>query len=662
MPDLPDAASARAAGGPTGASARIAGLPRGVLWGAIVAAVALLLAAAACTRWPVPKAFTERWLGEKLHRTVRIEGDASVCLCPRPTLRAASIEIGAPDWSEQPLFARVTDGEISVSPLSMLRGRLRITAVTVGTGEVILERTEDGRASWQFAPPRADASPPEAPAIDRIEAKDVSWKLIDPARGAKLHGTLSLQDGTLAGRPAHLELRAQGTLRDLPVQASVEGGSVLAGAASGPQPLKADARVGKGRLEFDGQVDSLSTMSGLDGRYRVSGPALAALGALVGAVLPRTPPFEIEGRLHHGDRRWEVGIAKARVGQSDMQGEVVFAPGVDRGPTRLSGRLVSSKMRISDLGRSVGFGEKRGRSDRVLPDVPLDLPSLRGMEADLDLSIGRLELGKLAPVTDLTVKLALRGGVLALGSMKADVAGGHVTGDVRLDGSTKPGKLDTSLRITGVALQQWLPKLRGEAPIAARLNADLTLRGRGDSVADVLGRADGRLRAALGAGEASRLLLEVAGLDIAESLAVLATKDKSVKLDCGLADIRIRNGIASPDVLVIDTRDTVVTAEGSADLGKERLGLRLRAAPRDFSPLTVRAPVDVGGTFSAPQVSLDKTRIAGTVIASVVLGAVVAPIAALLPLLDFGEGDPPSPCRDRLAGLKPPPPTTRNAN
>jgi hypothetical protein len=41
-------------------------------------------------------------------------------------------------------------------------------------------------------------------------------------------------------------------------------------------------------------------------------------------------------------------------------------------------------------------------------------------------------------------------------------------------------------------------------------------------------------------------------------------------------------------------------------------------------------------------------RFAGTVIASMLLGAVVTPLAALLPMLDFGEGDVPSPCRERF--------------
>jgi len=307
-------------------------------------------------------------------------------------------------------------------------------------------------------------------------------------------------------------------------------------------------------------------------------------------------------------------------------------------------------MRLVDLGRSLGFGERRGRPGRVLPDASLDVASLRNMDARLAITVARLEPGgDVTPVTDLAADLQLRGGVLALGRMQAVVAGGALGGDLRIDASQDPGVTQIELRLANLALERWLPKLRGESPIASRLNAQATLSGRGDSVAATLGSAHGRIHVGLGPGYASRLMLEVAGLDVAESLSVLATADERIRLDCGLFDIAVEGGVARPKVMLLDTRDTLLVGEGSADLAKERLALTVRAAPRDASPLTLRSPLQITGTFADPRIGVDKGRIAGTVIASAVLGSLVAPLAALLPLLDFGEGDPPSPCRDRFA-------------
>ncbi|RPH45287.1 MAG: AsmA family protein, partial [Burkholderiales bacterium] len=382
--------------------------------------------------------------------------------------------------------------------------------------------------------------------------------------------------------------------------------------------------------------------------------ALSALGAMFGAVLPRTPPFRLDGRVTHGDGRWALTIERARIGGSDLRGDVTFVPAGDDTPARLDGSLESSRMRIADLGRSVGFGEPGRRRGRVLPDVRLDLPSLRDMEATLAIAIARLELGGgTAPVTGLAASLELDGGVLAIGELGATVAGGRLAGSVRVDATATPGRVKAALSLRQVALERWLPPVRGEPPVAARMNAELAIEGRGDSVAQVLGRAEGRARIALGAGRASRLVLELAGLDIAESLAVLVGGDRAIRLDCGLAELAIERGVARPKVLFVDTRDTLLTGQGEVDLGDERIAMRLRAAPRDASPLTLRAPIDVAGTFADPSLSIDRSRVAGTVIASVVLGTLLTPIAALLPLLDFGEGDPPSPCRARYGAGRP---------
>lgn len=621
---------------------------------AMAVALVVLLAAAACSRWPVPVGFAERLLAERFGRTVRIDGDASFCLYPRPSVRAAWIEVGAPGWSRQPYFARASDVELALSWRSLAGRRVGLASLVLGRGELLLERTEDGRTSWSFPEGRkaADTDGGAPPEIDRFEALDVRWRLLDPSRGADLQGTLSMTDGSgPAADPPRLAVRATGRLRDLPVEAVVEGGGVLPGARPAQRPLKVDATVGTGRLALEGEVDSLASLAGLRGAFRVTGPALAALGGLFGAVLPRTPPFAVAGEVRHAGEQWRVDVTQGRIGQSDLRGAVVFVPrGADR-PARLEGRLDSRRMRIADLGRSVGFGERQTRRDRVLPDVSLDIASLRNMDAQLSIAIARLEPGGgVSPVTGLAADLQLRGGVLALGRMQADVAGGRLGGDLRIDASKAPGATQIELRLANLALERWLPRLRGMPPLASRLNAQVRLSGRGDSVAAVLGSADGRIHAGLGPGYASRLMLEVAGLDVAESLSVLVTEDERIRLDCGLFDIALERGVARPKVMLLDTRDTVLVGEGSTDLSKERLALTVRAAPRDASPLTLRSPLRVSGTFADPEIGIDKGRVAGTVIASAVLGTLVAPLAALLPLLDFGEGNPPSPCHERFAG------------
>jgi hypothetical protein len=50
--------------------------------------------------------------------------------------------------------------------------------------------------------------------------------------------------------------------------------------------------------------------------------------------------------------------------------------------------------------------------------------------------------------------------------------------------------------------------------------------------------------------------------------------------------------------------------------------------------LALRAPLTAGGTSSAPKVGIEGKRLAGRLLGALALGALAAPTAALLPLLD----------------------------
>jgi len=60
--------------------------------------------------------------------------------------------------------------------------------------------------------------------------------------------------------------------------------------------------------------------------------------------------------------------------------------------------------------------------------------------------------------------------------------------------------------------------------------------------------------------------------------------------------------------------------------------------PKDFSPMALRTPVHVRGSLSDPSISLDKGGLGGRLGASALL-ALINPLAALIPLIDFGNAD-----------------------
>ena len=171
-----------------------------------------------------------------------------------------------------------------------------------------------------------------------------------------------------------------------------------------------------------------------------------------------------------------------------------------------------------------------------------------------------------------------------------------------------------------------------------RISGDIDLTGGGNSIAAMLGSADGEAALGMGPGELSNLLLELAGLDIYEALKFLIGKDRKVAIRCAFGDFAVEDGVMTARALALDTSDTIIVGEGTIDLGQETLDLVLRPRPKDRSILALRSPLVVDGTFVDPGFRPDMALLGLRGAIALTLGS-IAPPAALLATLELGGGE-----------------------
>ena len=84
--------------------------------------------------------------------------------------------------------------------------------------------------------------------------------------------------------------------------------------------------------------------------------------------------------------------------------------------------------------------------------------------------------------------------------------------------------------------------------------------------------------------------------------------------------------------------NATIWADGQVSLADETLNVRAVSSPKDFSPLSLRTPIDVRGTLSKPIVSIEASRPVARGGAAVLLG-LLNPLAAIVPFLDPGARD-----------------------
>ena len=153
----------------------------------------------------------------------------------------------------------------------------------------------------------------------------------------------------------------------------------------------------------------------------------------------------------------------------------------------------------------------------------------------------------------------------------------------------------------------------------------------------MLGSADGRLTLLLAEGNVPGLLPALIDLDGARVLANLVGKNpESVR--CSAIDIAVKNGVATPNVAVLETDTTVLTLVGQLNLKTEEIDMKLAQAPKKPSFLSLRTPIEIRGTLVNPDLGPAPGPLAARGAAALLLG-LVNPLAAVFALIETGPGE-----------------------
>ena len=591
-------------------------------------------------------------------------------------LQAPYVEIAAPAWSDAPHTLQAEALLLELRYIDLWRAHrgqpLHIQRLQARQLDGDLERRADGRATWplgELPAAGAAATPPAAvPSVGHLQVDAGRLRYRDAVLALDLDTRWSLEAAANpdpgAGAGPVLRLATQGRYRGLPVQGEAVAAGALPwtvdAATAAAVPVHVQATIGRARFSFDGRSADALHLGGLTGRFSLQGPSLAAVGDPLGVTLPTTRAFRSAGRLAKQGDTWHVVVDEATVGSSRLNGAFRYDGG--RAVPVLTGRLGGSRLMLVDLGPAVGVATPevadKPPAGKLLPTRPFDLPSLRAMDANVLVDVAEVDLDTtwLQPLRPVRTHLQLAGGVLTLRDLDARTAQGRLRGDLTLDGRAATALWTADLRWSAVRLEQWIRQTRaaGAPPyVTGRLNGRAKVQGQGRSTAEILASLSGTLRSELREGTVSHLAIEAAGLDLAQALGVLIKGDDSLPVYCAVADLAVDKGALRPRVMVLDTRDSTVWVDGSLSLAQETLDLRGIVVPKDFSPLALRTPLNVRGSFADPQVSLQAGPLAGKLAASALL-ALVNPLAALLPLIDTGDGDSGDTGMAGCRNLKPP--------
>ena len=595
--------------------------------------VAALVVLALLWDWNWFKPLVERQASSALGRPVAI-GHFDVRPGWRPVLEFDGVRLAnPPGFKTGSVAASVQKLRVQLDIPALWYRELRLPLIEVVKLDADLYSNPQNQPNWKLVLPPSEEPGRFTLQLGQMRIRDSRVRFRD--EGLKADFTALFR--TLAGNQNGEDLlRADlnGRYGGEPIEAYFLGGSLLGlRDPAKPYPVQAGLKNGATRLALGGSIEKPLALGGARLQLQLKGPNLAALYALTGIPFPQTPPYKFASSLAYGNSKLLLRNLKGALGSSDIAGQL--DAGWRGGKPSLSGRLASQQVLLSDLAGFIG-GKPTGEpqtaaaaSTRVLPASPFNLPKLRSGNVDLHYSAAHIE-GEQMPLDELSVHLLLEDGRYAFRPLQFSTT-------LSLDGREAEPQLDAVARFRQVDASKLLETatVKGGGTVGGRI----ALKSRGNSVAALLGNGNGEAQLFMQGGNLSALLVNLAGLDLGNSLLSLIGVPRRTDVRCVVADFGLSNGLLGSRLVLADTTVANLRLEGQLDFKQEALDFRLHTEPKRLNLASLAAPIRVKGTLKDPSIRPDFVKLGTRTALAAAAGTLLAPLAALIPTLQLGLGD-----------------------
>ena len=589
------------------------------------------------------------YASERFNRDIEIAGDLDVdVLRWSPEIHVEGLRIGGPDWADERDTADIAELDVAIRFLPLLTGNIELPSIQATNAEVVLIEDAEGRQSWVLGGDEASEDSANLPVIQRLIVEDGRLIYENARRRITLNATVNATETATPGEGG-FQLVGEGTLNGNPLTLTVTGGPLIHVERDQPYAFDASLRGGGTVVTAEGSINRPFDLRYFQADITARGQDLADAYYLTTVPFPNTPPYRLNGRLSRDEETWSFNDFTGRVGDSDLSGDVeVSKPGERR---LVEATLRSTSLDLDDLLALTGAPPDTGETasaeqeatagqlrsqGRLLPDAPLFVERLRTMDARVDFRATSVRRNELA-VRAVRLGVNLDQGVLDLDPIAFDFASGRLNATARIDGSRDVPYTTLDARLTGYPIQTIVPAVGGSQPISGAITARARLEGPGASVHRFASNSSGTISVVMPRGEMRQAFAELLGINVGAGLFRLLSGDHSpTPVRCAVADFRVSGGTATARTLVVDTGVVLVNGSGTVDLGSERMNLRLDGETKEPRLLRVWAPITVNGPIRRPGLGVEGGEVAAQVGIAAALGALVSPLAAILPFVDPG--------------------------
>jgi hypothetical protein len=438
------------------------------------------------------------------------------------------------------------------------------------------------------------------------------------------------------GRPVTAALT--GTLNRVPFDATLSAGTLAElYRTDAPLPVRLTLQAADVKLRAEGTVARPFHRLEFDLEHELTGKDIKGLDPLMDVVLPLRGEFYAKGRVSARGNRFTYD-EDLRVGKSDFTAAITVLHAPKR--PKISGRIQAGELHLNDVALS-DRDEKPGTAkdaSRAIPDhtIPTDI----FLAADLDLAIGAERIiTEAEPLGGWVSKVKLQDGRYNSSHSVSGVMGGRMDGELDIDAADQPPSVRVRLDARDLDYRLLQQLSRNSDLIEGRIELYVELSGAGATVRRLLGNADGRVTVIGGPGRISGRRLELWAADLIPTMLSPRWQRQNVtEMNCFVAHIGLKQGLATVEDLILDTQRITVAGGGMLNLETEAIDLLLAPRPKRPSFVSLANPVRIQGTLATPDVSVARLPSRRRLMRTGLLAGLINPAFLLVAFSDTGTG------------------------
>ncbi len=570
-------------------------------------------------------------LSDQLGRKVSLNGPMHLSVAGGLALEINDASVANPEWASRPEMAKVGKLALALKLGPLLQKELAIDSVILNDADVQLETKADGKKNWEFAltgsgansakeTPQTDSTgdkavdkagdqaPPIKLNIDKVKLKNVRFAMREPAKGKDMVVMISSMSLEGAGKTV---LKLEGAFNGQAFDVTLNGAQWQDLLANKDWPFNAEVGFAGNDLSAQGTLRQLGTAIDL-ARFK--------LKTTIGST--------VDGNL-------DINV----LGKPRVNGAIHID--VIKPPAETSQASAGS----SSASAPESTPQSAPADKRLFSDAKIDFSGLKAANADLKITIDRIEVGS-APLTNFTTNLRVSGGSLELNPLKVLLAENPVSGRVTLNAAQEPAALQLVLKGQQMDLNSLLQAAGTMGATLGKSDLDIDLNSRGSSAHGFASAMAGKVVVQTGKGTVPLQGFKLFSGNLLRALLPGAEAVNDLNLTCGVFRFTADRGVLNSNGILLESNLTTVLGSGAINLGQENLNLSFKPQPKDGALGKMAPTVQVAGALTAPAVKIDAAsaavNIAGQFLGSNIPGAGGQQVPVVNP------NAPGNPCADAL--------------